>query len=51
LNIYSINDDSFTDGGVNALFGVETTQGLFFEIKLGAIDSPDVKFGVGYTWR
>jgi hypothetical protein len=51
LNIYSINDDSFTDGGVNAIFGAETTQGLFFEVKLGAIDSPDVKFGVGYTWK
>jgi hypothetical protein len=51
LNIYSINDDSFTDGGVNVLFGAETTQGLFFEVKLGAIDSPDLKFGVGYTWR
>lgn len=51
LNIYSFNDDSFTDGGLNVLFGAETTQGLFFEIKVGAIDSPDLKFGVGYTWR
>jgi hypothetical protein len=51
LNIYSINDESFTDGGLNVLFGAETEQGLFFELKLGAIDSPDLKFGVGYTWR
>jgi hypothetical protein len=51
LNIYSINDDSFTDGGLNALFGAETSQGLFFEVKVGAIDSPDLKFGVGFTWR
>ena len=51
LNIYSFNDDTSTDGGLNALFGVETSTGLFFEVKLGAIDSPDVKFGVGYTWR
>jgi hypothetical protein len=51
LNIYSFDDDSETDGGVNALFGAQTTQGLFFEVKVGAINSPDVKFGVGYTWR
>jgi hypothetical protein len=51
LNIYSVNEDSFTDAGLNFLFGVETSQGLFFELKLGAIDSPDLKFGVGYTWR
>jgi hypothetical protein len=51
LNIYSFDDDSFTEGGLNILFGAETTQGLFFELKLGALDSPDLKFGVGYTWR
>jgi hypothetical protein len=51
LNIYSFNDDSETDGGLNVLFGAETANGLLFEIKLGAIDSPDLKFGVGYTWR
>jgi hypothetical protein len=51
LNIYSFDDDSESDGGVNALFGAQTTQGLFFEVKVGAINSPDVKFGVGYTWR
>jgi hypothetical protein len=51
LNIYSFNDDSSTEGGLNVLFGVETSQGLMFELKLGAMDSPDVKFGVGYTWR
>lgn len=51
INIYSIDDDAETEGGLNVLFGAETTQGLFFELKLGAIDSPDLKFGVGYTWR
>ena len=25
--------------------------GLFFEFKIGTIDSPELKFGVGYTWR
>ena len=51
LNIYTIDDNSETDGGLNLLFGAETANGLFFEVKLGAIDSPDLKFGVGYTWR
>jgi hypothetical protein len=30
---------------------VEHRDGLFFEAKIGAIDSPDLKFGVGYTFR
>jgi hypothetical protein len=51
INIYSFNDDTNSEGGLNVLFGAETRKGLFFEVKLGAIDSPDLKFGVGYTWR
>ena len=51
INIYNFNDDTDSEGGVNVLFGAETRRGLFFEVKLGAIDSPDLKFGVGYTWR
>lgn len=53
INIYSVDevDDTFTEGGLNFLFGAETTRGLFFELKLGALDSPDVKFGVGWTFR
>ena len=44
-------DDTSTDAGLNIMVGVEQRQGLFFEFKIGAIDSPDFKFGVGYTWR
>jgi hypothetical protein len=52
LNIYMVDDrDSETDAGFNVLVGVEQSKGLFFEFKVGAIDSPDFKFGVGYTWR
>jgi hypothetical protein len=55
LNIYMIDgdgdDDAETDAGVNLLVGVEASNGLFFEFKVGAVDSPDFKFGVGYTWR
>ena len=31
--------------------GVENRSGLFFEFKLGVADSPDFKFGVGFTFR
>lgn len=53
LNIYMVDDtdDSETDAGLNLLVGVEQASGLFFEFKLGAIDSPDFKFGVGWTFR
>jgi len=55
LNVYMFDgdgdNDSETEAGVNVLVGVEQANGLFFEFKVGAIDSPDFKFGVGYTWR
>lgn len=37
--------------GFNILFGAEHRDGFFTEVKVGALDSPDLKFGVGYTWR
>jgi hypothetical protein len=45
------SDDANTDGGFNVLAGAESSRGLFFEFKLGVLDSPELKFGVGYTWR
>ena len=56
VNFYTFDigdddDDTETDAGLNFLFGVEQRSGLFFEFKLGVIDSPEVKFGVGYTFR
>ena len=52
LNIFMVDEgDSDTEAGFNILVGAETPKGLFFEFKIGAIDSPDFKFGVGYTWR
>lgn len=45
------SDGTSTDGGLNFLVGAEQARGLFFEMKVGAIDSPDVKFGVGFTFR
>ncbi len=53
LNVYTFDnvDDSATEAGLNVLVGVEQSSGLFFEFKVGAIDSPDFKFGVGWTFR
>jgi hypothetical protein len=51
LNIIDFNDNTEVEGGFNILVGVQHRQGLFVEMKIGTIDSPDFKFGVGYTWR
>lgn len=51
LNVYAADDESVSEPGVNALFGAETERGIFFEIKLGAIDSPGAKFTVGWNFR
>ncbi len=53
LNVYTFDnvDDSATEAGLNVLVGVEQSSGLYFEFKVGAIDSPDFKFGVGWTFR
>lgn len=55
LNVYSYDedrrprgaDDTDVKGGLNFLVGLASRQGLFFEMKVGAIDSPGFKFGVG----
>lgn len=50
LNIYTHDDDTNPEGGFNILLGLQHSRGLFTEIKVGAIDSPGFKFGVGYTF-
>ena len=37
--------------GFNFLVGLAQRRGLFTEIKMGAIDSPSFKFGIGYTFQ
>ena len=46
-------DERNTDvkGGFNFLAGIQHKKGLFGEVKLGAIDSPDFKITVGYSFR
>ena len=56
LNVYrfdnSLRQDRDTDvgGGFNILFGLEHDSGLLGEVKVGTIDSPEVKFTIGYTF-
>ncbi len=57
LNIYRYSNDhpqhgGNTDatGGFNILLGIEHENGLMGEFKVGTIDSPDVKFTIGYTF-
>ena len=39
-----------TGPGFNFLVGLTRKQGLFAEIKAGALDSPGLKFGIGWAW-
>lgn len=52
INLYQFDgpgDDA--EAGFNLLGGLENRKGLFFEFKLGVANSPDFKFGVGFTFR
>jgi hypothetical protein len=59
VNIFSFDDDrpgrgdddGDVGGGFNILVGVQHRQGLFTELKVGMIDSPNLKFAVGYVFR
>lgn len=39
-----------TGGGFNFLGGIRQRKGFMAEIKIGAIDSPEFKVGMGWTW-
>lgn len=54
-NFYSFSggrgrNDSDLGGGLNLLVGIEHRDGFFGEVKVGIIDSPSVKFGVGFSF-
>jgi hypothetical protein len=51
LNLVDTDRGSDARGGFNILVGAAHRDGLFAELKVGAIDSPDLKFGVGYVFR
>src|SRR5262245_26187164 len=43
--------DTGGHGGFNIALGAEHRGGLFGEVKVGAIDSPNFKVGIGYRFR
>jgi hypothetical protein len=45
------NGGSDAQAGFNFLGGAKHNNGLFFEMKIGVEGSPELKFGVGYTFR
>lgn len=49
IDTHSGNTDA--GGGLNFLVGLQHRKGLFAELKVGAIDSPSVKFAVGYVFK
>jgi len=52
INWYDFDDSgSDTEGGFNFIIGAKNRERLFFELKVGMEGSPDLKFGVGYTFR
>ena len=51
INWLNHDNGSDMEGGFNILVGARQRDGLFFELKIGAVDSPDLKFGVGFTFR
>ena len=42
--------DSDVGPGFNFVAGVEQRKGLLAEVKIGALDSPGFKLGIGWTW-
>ena len=51
INVFNFDGGTDAEAGFNFLIGAKSRTGLFVEMKLGVMDSPDVKFGVGYTFR
>jgi hypothetical protein len=50
-NVYDTDGDSGVEPGFNLMIGGQHSRGLILELKLGLIDSPDVKFMVGWAFR
>ncbi len=56
INIFVDNDgpgrgNKGVEAGFNLLLGLAHDDGFFTELKVGALDSPELKFGVGYSWK
>ncbi len=56
INIFTFHNgparrDSEVEAGFNFLLGLAHRDGFFGELNVGALDSPYLKFGVGYSWE
>ncbi len=51
LNVIHTTGDTRSEGGFNFVGGVAHSDGLFVEVKAGALHSPSFKIGVGYVFR
>jgi hypothetical protein len=51
LNVIHTTGDTRSEGGFNFVGGVSHRDGLFAEVKVGALNSPNFKVGVGYVFR
>lgn len=51
LNLYRSRRDTQPEGGFNILIGFAHRRGVFTELKVGALNSPSIKFGVGYAFH
>ena len=52
INLYDFEmADPTRKAASTFIVGAKNQHGLFFEMKVGVADSPDLKFGVGYTFR
>ena len=51
INWYDTDNDFDAEAGFNLLGVIEFNERFFFEVKGGLADSPDLKIGIGYTFR
>jgi len=50
LNVINTKSNTHSEGGFNIVLGAAHRDGLFIEVKGGALDSPNFKVGVGYAF-
>ena len=50
INHYRFGGYSETEAGVNAVAALKHARGWSTEFRVGFMDSPEFRFGVGYAW-
>jgi hypothetical protein len=50
INWYKLLGYSQTEPGANLVGGLMHARGLFTEVRIGFLDSPQLRFGVGYAF-